>query len=174
MINNDRLISLHKKSVEDYNCVKDKSYLFTPDTIKTNKWGQFYENYLYLASNEEAGAFNKKKNYFTNFIDKNKFNIDEIKPKNKLKQKIEENHERLICDRFERSRLRINENEKKVDLDSNIEKQIEIPDKFSMKLDKRNVLSRVRNNKSLMTVKKAKEIIDKNCLEKIRSLYLQN
>jgi len=109
-----------------------------------------------------------KKDYFTDFIDNNKENIDKFKVK--IKRKDDE--EKHVCDKYLRNRdgvgFQYSENDKRFNVVDQGEKD-QVISNFGIKFHHKR--QGEKSKTSLSPVKRAKEIIDKNNLEKIRAVY---
>ena len=70
---NDYDFKFNRKSVEQYNPIKDKMESITPPPFNNKKWSSFLENYFLL---ENTGKkFSRKGGLFSEFCNKNKNNI---------------------------------------------------------------------------------------------------
>jgi hypothetical protein len=168
-VNKSRVQNFERKLFEDYNPVVNKVVYCTPDKIQKDKWGQFYENYLFLSNQHDAG-FKKKKDYFTNFIDQNIKLMTKSKPRIN-KENNEKNEISLSSEKISVFPKKIKKYvQKSIDLSKIQEDKDEILKNNGIKLKHRSILKSVRSEKNLFQTKKIQEAIDKNNLEKIRLL----
>ena len=102
---NEYDFKFNRKSVRQYNPIKDKMETITPPPFNNKKWSSFLENYFLLANSGKK--FRRSGGYFSEFSNKNinTINVNKFRIQQELREKREQKEKEKIKEKSKEKKI---------------------------------------------------------------------